>query len=239
MGNVIAIDGDVEVYQAQVKGSPSAAVIVCPDVWGWNGGRTRAIADSLSDAGYVVVVPKLLSPPKDGGTDGDALAPTAAFDMEWIMQFPWEVQKPKLAAVVEHLKQQGISKVGMLGFCYGGHPAMWASAEWPDVVSCGIVCHPSIQLEGAFGGDFAALVKSAKAPFLIAPAGGDLPMYAPDGSEFATALAASAKGAECVIKPYPDMAHGWMTRGDVSDEAVARDVELMMEDIFSFLAKYL
>jgi len=238
MGTVISTD-TVEVYQSQVKGSPSAAVIVCPDVWGWNGGRTRAIADALSDAGYVVVVPKLLTPAKDGGTDGDALAPTAQFDMEWVKQFPWEVQKPKLAAIVEYLKQQGITKAAMLGFCYGGHPSMWASAEWPDFVTCGIVCHPSMQLEQfAFGGDFLGLVKSVKAPFLIAPAGGDLPMYATD-SDFATALAASAKGGDCLIKPYPDMTHGWVPRGDLENEAVARDVELVMEDIFSFLAKHL
>ena len=240
MGTIMDANGVVEMYQAQIKGAPSTGIIICADVWGWNGGRTRAIADALSDTGHVVVVPKLLTPPKEGGTDGDALSPTSQFDLEWVKQFPWDVQKPKLAAVVEYLKGQGVTKVGVLGFCYGGHPCCWMSAEWPDVVACGVVCHPSMQLEQfAFGGDFLGLVKSVKAPFLIAPAGqGDLPMYAPE-SEFATALAASTKGSECVIKPYAEMSHGWVPRGDLADAAVARDVELVMEDVFSFFAKYL
>ena len=60
----------------------TSAVIVAPDVWGWNGGRTRAIADSIAAKGHIVVVPKLLATPAmDGGTDGDALGPDSKFSM--------------------------------------------------------------------------------------------------------------------------------------------------------------
>jgi len=36
-----------------------------------NSGRCRGIADMLGDSGYKVVVPKVLEPPFEGGTDGD------------------------------------------------------------------------------------------------------------------------------------------------------------------------
>ena len=129
-------------------------------VWGWNGGRVRAIADGLSEQGYKVAVGKFLAPALDGGTDGDALPPDGDFSMDWIKQFPWETQRPKVEAALGFLKAEGCSKIGVLGFCYGGHPACWASTVEPSVV-CGVVLHPSMQLEGfAFGGDTAALLKS-------------------------------------------------------------------------------
>ena len=157
--------GSVELYQSQVKGTPSSGIIIIPDIWGWNGGRTRAIADSLSDAGYLVVVPKLLTPVLNGGTDGDAMDPDTQFDMEWMKKFPWSVQKPKIEATIGYLKGQGVTKTCVLGFCYGGHVAAWASAEWPDFVACGVVCHPSLQLEQyAYGAaNWLDLVKSVKA----------------------------------------------------------------------------
>ena len=61
-------------------------------------------------------------------------------------------------------------------------------------------------------------------------------MWAEDG-DFGIALKAS--GNECVFKPYPEMSHGWSCRGDVSDAAVKRDVELVMKDAGAFFGKYL
>ena len=76
---------------------------------------------------------------------------------------------------------------------------------------------------GAADGDTAALLKSVRCPFLLAPAGNDLPMWS-DSGDFGDALKASAKGGECAWSAYPDMSHGWSCRGDLSDEKVKRDV---------------
>jgi len=236
---VVLSEGGVEMYQSPAKpDNPKNAVVLFSDVWGWNGGRTRAIADFVAELGYLVVVPKMLTPAYEGGTDGDALSPTSEFSMDWIKGFPYDVQRPKVAAVMAYVKAQGASSIGVLGFCYGGHPACWASKE-SDLVKCGVVCHPSMQLEKfAFGGDLIALTKSVQAPFLIAPAGNDLALFG-EGTEFAEALLGSSKGSECVIKQYAEMKHGWVPRGDLSDEAVARDVKFVMADMAAFLAKYL
>jgi dienelactone hydrolase len=49
------------------------AILIIPDVWGYNSGRIRSIADLLAAEGYYVAIPKLLSPPLEGGTEGRTL----------------------------------------------------------------------------------------------------------------------------------------------------------------------
>lgn len=158
--------------------------------------------------------------------------------MDWIKNFPWPKQQPKVAAALAYLKSKGCAKIGVFGFCYGGHPACYASST-DEAVVCGVVVHPSMQLETfAFGGDCKALLSSVKCPFLLAPAGNDLPMWGEEG-EFGEALKASAKGGECVWKPYPEMTHGWSCRGDVANDKVRRDVEGVMKDASGFFKQYL
>lgn len=71
-GSVHTLPNGHEFYHS---GSTSAkhAVLIIPDVYGWNGGRTRNIADWFAEAGYYAVVPKLMVPPLQGGTDGDGM----------------------------------------------------------------------------------------------------------------------------------------------------------------------
>lgn len=132
----------VEMYCAPIKGEKDAyghyphkgGIVMCPDVWGWGGGRTRAIADGLAEQGYIVVVGKFLSTPaKDGGTDGDGLSPNGQFDKEWIGNFPWPKQKVKVAGAIGYLKGLGVTSIGLMGFCYGGHLCAWASTLDPIV----------------------------------------------------------------------------------------------------------
>jgi dienelactone hydrolase len=69
VGQTHAVEDGVEFYVTGTAGDK--AVMLLPDIFGWNGGRTRNIADFLAEEGYYVVVPKLLVPPVDGGVDGD------------------------------------------------------------------------------------------------------------------------------------------------------------------------
>jgi len=228
----------VQCYVSPIPAGATKGLLLCPDVWGWNGGRIRAIADALAGEGFVVAVPKLLTPCMGEGTDGDALPPDGAFSMDWIKGFPWATQKPKVDAALGLLRSKGAAKLGVMGFCYGGHPCCWASAENSDIVA-GVVCHPSIQLETfAFGGSCEDLLKSVQCPFLLAPAGNDLPMWEEEGA-FGMALKASADGSECAWQLYPEMSHGWSCRGDVIDEKVKRDVDDVMAKAKAFFAQHM
>ncbi|KAL1515353.1 hypothetical protein AB1Y20_001983 [Prymnesium parvum] len=229
--------GAVDLYEAPVHGSPEHALILFSDIFGWNGSRLRSIADAFAMQGYLVVVPKMLTPALDGGCDGDALPAGGAFDAEWLKQFPWPVQQPKVEAALEYLKGKGAAKIGVVGFCYGGHPACWLSATHAEIV-CGAVLHPSMQLEEKlFGGSTEALLKSVKCPFFLAPAGNDLPLWAESGP-LGAALKASSRGDECVFTEYPEMKHGWSVRGDLADPAVARDVAAVLGEVSAFLSKH-
>ena len=53
-GEVVKLDA-VELYHAPVSGQPKAGILICPDVWGWNGGRVRAIADGLAEQGLSLI----------------------------------------------------------------------------------------------------------------------------------------------------------------------------------------
>jgi dienelactone hydrolase len=70
--------------------------VIIPDIFGWNGGRTRNIADYFALNGFFVMVPKLLAPPLEGGVDGDGLPPNFEMNIRggeigpFIKSFPWE-----------------------------------------------------------------------------------------------------------------------------------------------------
>lgn len=68
MGHLASLASGLEYY---VVGSTSdKPLLLIADVFGYNSGRTRTIADQFASQGYYVIVPKLLTPGLDGGTDG-------------------------------------------------------------------------------------------------------------------------------------------------------------------------
>jgi hypothetical protein len=72
VGTTHSLEDGIEFYKTGSLESKKAIILI-PDIFGWNGGRTRNIADYLAEQGYFVVVPKLLTPAIDGGTDGDGM----------------------------------------------------------------------------------------------------------------------------------------------------------------------
>jgi dienelactone hydrolase len=156
--------GGCEFY---ATGSGAAAIILFPDVWGWNSGRTRAMADEFGRLGYTVYVPKLLTPALEGGTDGDGLPP--GFEIEtrgaefgpWVKNIPWAAIEPKVKSLIAHVKRQGATSMGVVGCCWGGWAAFHTSAICVDIVAA-VIFHPSCQLEGMFGGDVAELCERVR-----------------------------------------------------------------------------
>ena len=211
-------------------------MILIPDIWGWNGGRTRNIADYYAERGYCVVIPKVLVPCMGDGTDGDACPPDYKPDATFIpfMQtFSWDTNfKPKIKACIDHLVSKGVKKVAMIGFCFGGWVVCRTLADKDlsgSVVVGGCSPHPSIQLEQfAWGGDVAALCASVEQPVLFLPAGGDSPEY-DKGGKWLPPLGESFR--------FPEQVHGWVPRGDLADEACAAAVKSALEMMGAFIDK--
>ena len=70
-GEKVTLPSGLEVYRSGSASVNKKAVLIISDVWGWNSGRTRNIADMFAEAGYLAIVPKLMTPAFQGGTDGD------------------------------------------------------------------------------------------------------------------------------------------------------------------------
>jgi len=201
------------------------AVIMIPDIWGWDSGRSRNVADLLSEQyGYFVVIPKLLQPAFEGGTDGDALPPDFSPQARWpefkeyLTTISWEgVLKPRLAAVVQYLIQEkGIEKMALSGYCWGGWVcalALQDTEQLSDKFLCAVVPHPSIQLETmVLGKDTAALLAKCTRPMLWMPTKGDPEQYHNNGEWF-IALKAKHPTSEC-NEDYLEYNHGFLPRAD-------------------------
>eukprot|EP00928_Gymnodinium_smaydae_P078799 TRINITY_DN62873_c0_g1_i1.p2 TRINITY_DN62873_c0_g1~~TRINITY_DN62873_c0_g1_i1.p2 ORF type:complete len:415 (-),score=101.29 TRINITY_DN62873_c0_g1_i1:145-1389(-) len=256
-GTVRSVD-DVPFYQV---GSGERGLLLLPDIWGWNGGRTRALADEFAKKGLSVWVPKLLTP-VEGGTDGDALPPTFDIgkrggELGALFGGDWHSSKttPKVLKVIGSMKNVGIKKMGILGVCYGAWIANCVANDPPkgiDLVGCASA-HPSIHLEGGFGdGDPAALAARSTVPFALFPCGevgsngADPDIYdSPDGALY-KALEKKHAGKN-VTKRFTAMRHGFFTRGSYSGipdalnagtgDAVKAAVEECFRDILEFLVR--
>jgi carboxymethylenebutenolidase len=214
------------------------AVVIIPDIYGWNGGRTRAVADYYGSQGYRVLVPRILCPPFEGGTDGDGFPGTFG---EWekfvpfMQTFNWESSfKPKFVAIKSYLQSTGVTKTSLIVFCFGGWPIFKALADSDlagDFFVGAAVPHPSVQLdERAFGGDTVTLVASVKQPVLLLPAGNDDAKY-DLGGEWCPPNGESVR--------FPDQTHGWVPRGDVTNDGTARDVDTALGLIDAFFSEKL
>lgn len=110
------------------------------------------------------------------------------------------------------------------------------SAEGDVSFACSVACHPATILEAAMhGGDEVDLLQNgAKSPYLCLVAKNDSDVFHV-GAAGREVLEKSGGG----VIEFPDMVHGWMSRGDTGDETVKRDVEKAMTCIVDFYSKHM
>jgi len=153
----------------------------------------------------------------------------------WVKQFSWESHiGGDMAKLSAFLESKGATSVGAIGFCWGVWAFCKANSAGVGNLKCGVGCHPSTQLEGLMGGNEVAMFEAMTMPVLSMPAGNDREELKEGGPLHA--LVAS-KGGE--TEAFPDMSHGWVSRGDVGDAAVKRGVEAAMTRAIAYFAKYI
>eukprot|EP01060_Flectonema_neradi_P013148 TRINITY_DN1991_c0_g3_i2.p1 TRINITY_DN1991_c0_g3~~TRINITY_DN1991_c0_g3_i2.p1 ORF type:complete len:285 (+),score=70.26 TRINITY_DN1991_c0_g3_i2:47-856(+) len=240
--------GGVEVYETGTAVDKKMTIIV-GDVWGWDGGRVRQIADQL---GGLVVIAKMMKP-YESGTNGDALPPDFNIGEKFAEIVPhlkenWtpEVVLPQLKKVMTHYRTQGIEECGMIGYCYGcwiiSH--LCQGEETPLPVKCAVMSHPSLGLEGVFERDPTALASKVNIPVMIHQAKeDDSALYGESGSIFAAFQKNSDNKSKTI--PFPEMHHGFVTRGaikngfstgsgDEVEKAVTKALSLTVEFLKEF-----
>lgn len=239
VGSIMTLSDGTDIY---TSGSGRAGIIFVPDVFGWNSGRTRNIADMFATAGYHSVVPKLLGPGLEGGTDGDGLPPD--FDtgkrrpefFAYVSQFTWAVLGPRIASCIAHLKSCGVEKIGMVGYCWGGWVVVQALADYSDDLATGVIPHPSIHLEDMLGRSALALCQNCKRPVLLMPASNDPDSYDENGANF---QALKVNNPESETVRFGKVKHGWVPRGDLEDPDVKEAVDEAVQRMFAYFSRFL
>lgn len=158
----------------------------------------------------------------------------------WINnELNWEKTRPRLEKVIQFAKNSGAKKVGMMGFCWSTWATFKVSSELPGLIACGVNCHPSVRLEEwLFKGDQFEMANKVSCPMALFAAGNDVDNVKP-GGRFEEILKSKHFGNDCVFVEFPDMQHGWVTRGDDTDPVVKRDVEKALQLSLDFFNKNL
>ena len=98
----------------------------------------------------------------------------------------------------------------------------------------GVSFHPSHSpIAGMLSESEEEILKNVKCPQMFMPADGDHPNTYPGG------LGKNILNDALEIVPFPDMKHGWTTRGDLSDPKVDRDLQKALNMALTFFTKYL
>eukprot|EP00240_Pyramimonas_obovata_P012775 CAMPEP_0118924582 /NCGR_PEP_ID=MMETSP1169-20130426/2653_1 /TAXON_ID=36882 /ORGANISM="Pyramimonas obovata, Strain CCMP722" /LENGTH=258 /DNA_ID=CAMNT_0006865709 /DNA_START=30 /DNA_END=802 /DNA_ORIENTATION=+ len=205
-------------------GSGDKAVVVCYDIFGFDAGRNKGICDQLAEAGFLVVLPDFFRGDDCAKSGASPMTDGAEKFMAWFSSVGSSktVKADVDSIIVPYLKSKGVSKIATVGFCAGAFWSLAMCCAPPSPFTCGVLAHPSLGLSKAVGEDDAeAMAKRCTCPQLFMPAGND-PQNVQPGGEVVKAVEAAGHAAQCV--PFPEMTHGWMPRGDLSQPSVQRDV---------------
>lgn len=205
--------------------TPKRILVVFSDVYGIESGSHKAVCDVLQEKlgnETAVWMPDMFRGKPILGAWGFPHIVTDTFMMFSVL---WACFTNMKDSKVEMDLKEVVGpalptdKVACLGFCYGGWVAGRTVALEGFPAKIGVGIHPSWALEAVFGRkeeDLATAVD--KSPFLFLPASNDeLKVGNP-----VVEMLAKARGIEQdkVAIEFPEMVHGWVTRGDSTDEKV-------------------
>lgn len=130
--------------------------------------------------------------------------------------------------------------VACVGFCFGGWVAARSLALDELPIKCGVGVHPSFNVECVhFGYEDDVVKRTGTKPILLLPAGND-PRRIKVGGRHTKALAEARNVSEGTISvEFPYMKHGWVSRGDGTDQAISNCQEEAMDMVVKFMERHL
>lgn len=230
-GKVLKLGNSVnplQVYVAQPStGKPEAAVILFPDVYGWDYNNTRIWADRLAKAGFLAVLPDWFRGDKFPGMSGLG---------EWIKRQPQERVLADFKELSADIRRgwPSVKKIGAQGFCWGGLYTAILSAGKESKVDAAVAFHASLLTPAdidAIKGPILFLQSDPKVDTQI-----NSTFYSYIQKSFA---AKQAKGLKASIKYFPQMPHGYALRGNMSDPAQRTAATAAFQEGLQFLKKEL
>ncbi len=120
-------------YLSRPKEQERRPAVVVVHEWRGINDHIKDIARRLAKAGYVALVPDLLS--RNGGT---ASFPTPEAATESLLKIDEQTIAGDLTAAVNYLKRQNFvraDKIGVIGFCWGGGKALMFTTRTKDLAA--------------------------------------------------------------------------------------------------------
>ena len=230
-GQSLSMSDDLVTYfvapSAETIKRSRKGIIVLPDVYGARTTRIRIICDYFAEQGYYAIAPDCFRGERKDKQKGSIVS--------WLRKFPIDIVKSDIETTCSQLKSYGVSSIGVIGFCWGAWALTKASAIGISDLKCGVGIHPSIKIESwIFEGEEETLVNDVTMPILLLPAGNDVDNVKSHGSIVSIL---KKKGGSC--KEFPEMIHGWVTRGNYEDLSVRRDAYQALNDALEFFGNIL
>uniref|UniRef100_K3WXS1 Dienelactone hydrolase domain-containing protein n=1 Tax=Globisporangium ultimum (strain ATCC 200006 / CBS 805.95 / DAOM BR144) TaxID=431595 RepID=K3WXS1_GLOUD len=225
---------NTSMFVAQPNVTVKVGLLGFPDIFGLDSGRTKSDAEALAKLGYAIAVVDM--------ADGDYLTPETMADLpNWRNKFTFdEVLAARVQDGIEYLRSEfDVESIATYGYCWGA----WVNARQsalPDPIIKGAVSfHPSWATENVFNGDGAVekMVERISVPQVLMAAGND-PAFVRENGTVIQILAGKPETSEySKAIDFPDMAHGWVHRGNLSDPAVEAAVDKAWHEAIEFFRK--
>jgi carboxymethylenebutenolidase len=123
-----ASDGHVlDAYEAEPGGTVTAGLVILQEIFGVNQ-HIRNVTDRFAALGYLSIAPALYDRVKRGvelGYDGEAMKEGMAIRAE----IPLEKTLADVESAIAWLRGEGVARVGVVGYCWGGSLAWWANTR--------------------------------------------------------------------------------------------------------------
>ncbi len=121
--------GAIPAYVAKPTGSPQGAIIVIQEIFGVNPGIVQK-ADDWAGLGYLAVAPDVFWRQQPGVELNPDVAEELQQGVALVMKHDFFAGIQDMEAVIHWIRRnQGIAKVGIVGFCLGGKIAYMTAAR--------------------------------------------------------------------------------------------------------------
>jgi len=206
-------------------------ILYLSDVFGIPLINNRLLADDFARNGFKVVMPDILV----GDPIADEELNSGNFDFgAWFAKHPDSSWQNVVDKVVGALKEQGVTRFGTTGYCFGAPPAFYLAFKNESHAT--VVSHPSrLQVPA----DLEKYRAESKAPLLINSCEVDQ-QFPKESQAIADEILGGGKFSVGYERTYWDgCTHGFAVRGDLSNPKVKAGKEGSFKATVEFFLKHL
>jgi len=216
---------ELDVYRV---GTSNRCIIWCYDIYGFEGGRTREMCDKLAAAGYMVLLPDFFRG-QWRGVEAPDLGDWITKQADWFGQRQAEWAE----VILPYARSYGAVTFGAVGTCMGAYSVMRLCSY--GEFKAGASIHPATTFVTTqlLKEDLYEVLDEVGCPQLILAAGNDH-QNEKKGGLAEKVWSVMKFGSKCVYREFPDMVHGWFTRGDTRDEAINNVSKATLNSIIGF-----